>query len=236
VSQIHTMSDDPFIATEAAADKLYGEIHPALSQLDTQAWPALQARTSELIREINGAVGRMADLKNDARERPELRADLAAAFDKAHSETKSKADSLRKDSLATLDVLRAEVTVRARPKLAPEREQFVRDDLRALLDASSDPLRDMIDIAAADHRDRAALVVSDFADRYLQRLPDRTSRQRFRAGLDASMLEGSIAHGTEAERAAATVAKTILPKTAGWLAARTVPALARLRDAESTRP
>jgi hypothetical protein len=237
MSQIHTMGDDPFVATEQAADKLYGEIQRELPKLDTQAWPALQARTSELIREVNGGISQMSRLREDVRERPELRVDLAASFDKLHGATRAKAESLRKDATATLDILRAEVLDKARPRVTPEREAFVRQDLAALLDHSSDPLRDMVDIAGGAHRDRAALVVSDFSDPYLSRLfPDKRTREQFREGLGASMLEGSIKHGTETERAAATAAKTILPKTAGWVAARITPAMAKLKSAESLRP
>ena len=237
MSQIHTMSDDPFIATENAEARLYGEIHGPLSRLQLDSWPALHAKTSELIREVNGAAHRLSRIREDVRERPEQRADLAAAFDKTYVEARTKVGSLHKDSQSILDILRAELVGKARPKVTAEREHFVREDLRALLDGSSDPLREMIDIAAGAHRDRAGLVIGDFADAYLRRLlPDKSTRERFREGLSASMIEGSIAHGTPEERAAAKVVKEVLPKVAGWMAASITPAMSRLKDAEATRP
>jgi hypothetical protein len=231
------MSDDPYALTEQKADALYSEIHRVLAPLQTEAWPALQAKASELNREVNGATYRLPKFREDVTELRTDRAAAAAAFEADYRETKAKVDKLHKDIEATLDILRAEVVVQARPKIDPSREQFVRDDLKDMLSSSSDPLKLMNDIAAGAHRDRAALIVGDFADAYLQRhLPDKRTREQFRDGLGAAAIEGSLKHGTESERVAARAAKDVLPKTAGWVAARITPAMARLKDAESRRP
>jgi hypothetical protein len=234
---IFHVGNDPFIATEEKGNELLKEIHPALSRLATQTWPELQGRVAELNREVNGATFELAKFREDVTALRTSREAAAAAFEKVRSETRSKVDRLHGAAQSLVDVLRAEVVVKARPRVNPEREAFVRQDLAALLDASSDPLRALLDIAGGSHRDRAAVVVSDFADAHLQRLmSDPRQREQFREGLNASLLEGSLRHGTESERAAATVAKTILPKVGGWVATQTVPAMARLRDAEGLRP
>jgi hypothetical protein len=234
---VQHIGTDPFIVTEAKGNELYAAIQPVLSKLGTESWPALHARTSELVREVNGAAYRLSRFREDVKERPEQRADLAAAFEKTYVEARAKADSLHKDSQSILGILKAEIVGKARPRVTPEREGFVRQDLTALLNDSSDPLTLMNAIAAGEHRDRAALVVSDFADPYLHRLvPDKSTRERFREGLSASLIEGSIKYGTEGERAAARAVKEVLPKVAGWVATQTTPAMSRLKEAEGMRP
>jgi len=231
---IHGIGDDPFVITDDKAAALYGEIHHELSKLDTQAWPALQARTSELIREANGGISQMSRLKDDVERPNEVR---GAAFDTVFSATMTKVTSLRKDIDATLQILQAEVVSKARPRVSAERELYVRQDVDRLLDTASDPLRRMVDIAGGQHRDRAALVVSDYIDARLEQLfRDRSERQRFRDGLTTAMITGAIKHGSPAEQAHARAARETLPKVQGWVATRVVPAMARLNDARALRP
>ena len=239
----HHATDDPFVATEAAEGKLYEQIHGPLSRLATESWPALQARTTEAVLALNGATNQIDVLRREvAEKRADPAAWKAAAAAAAPqiatiaSAARAKVDNLHKDIKAVQDILRAEVVVKSRPQVNPEREHFVRQDLAAMLDASSDPLRTMVDVAAGAHRDRAAVVAGDFSDAWLQKIPDKSTRRRLKEGLDAALLQGSLAHGTAAEREAAKAVREILPKVAGWVSTRTVPAMARLKDAEATRP
>lgn len=205
--------------------------------LETQAWPALMAKTLELTKEANGAAFQLPKFAEDVRELRTDRAAASAAFEKSYRESSTKVDSLRQDAGAVLNILRAEVTDRARPKVNPEREGFVRQDPAALLDHSTDQALDMMSIASGAHRDRAAVIVGDFGDGYLQRLmPDKSTRERFREGLTASMLAGSVKYGTPQEKAAAKAAREVLPKVAGWVACQITPALHRLKAAEASRP
>lgn len=232
--QLHTASDDPFVTTDDVAGKLHDQIAPALSNLQTEAWPALQKQTSQMHRDVSSAITELSGFREDVFSSLEAR---VAGWEEKMQTIRAKVDSHHKDSTDLVRILRAELITKSRPAVDPERERFEREDLAAVLGASGHPLQEMLNVARGPNRARAAVVVSGFADGYLEKLyPDQRSRAGIRDALDAALIEGSIAHGSPAEKAYARAAKETLPKVSSWLAAVTVPARARLREAARTRP
>jgi len=232
--QLHTRHDDPFDIAEAKENALFSEISRALPP-NSEAWRPLTAKLSELQRDESAAVDALGRYREDVstplRER-------ALAFDETHRAAMAKVESQNGDALAIAKVLESGWHVAMTPKVDPQREAFVREDVAALLDAAgADATRTIVDLVRGPHRDRAAVAMSDFTDARLQRhLRDASTRERFQQGLRAAALEGALAYGTPDEKAHAKALKELMPRVFGFIATHTVPAKHRLHEAARLRP
>jgi len=152
------------IEADEAANLAAFRKHSGVTHSARETFKTYEAAASNAKKAANSAQYKVEQLRADDTMNPVGRSRLVKeTIEKGRAEVKKQQDRME----ATLQVLKAELSTAALPRLDKSREMAARDELRMILDGAPDPVGAMAELAGGDD-ELAAVAVSSYGESYLR--------------------------------------------------------------------